>query len=283
MCNPVAFAIGGSALVGGVASSSAARSQASAARAAANAQERAADQATALQRDTANYAISQNAPLSRTQIDARVRQLLMAGWTREQAAQYAREAYAASYQTLPDSSAGVSGPQSRQRGGYRDGEGQWVEGLGEPTSTAPEYDASWIQNWNAADEIKKQPGYDFQYKTGQQALERSRAARGDWMSGDTGTALTQYGQDFASNYWDKMWNQYGSLWGGGSGSGESSQVAINFGNNAANNAINAGNARASSYQQAGQANANAAYGWANSITGAIGAYGNYKNWWGGRP
>jgi hypothetical protein len=45
--------------------------------------------------------------------------------------------------------------------------------------------------------ITSQPGYQFQFDQGLQALMRSQAAGGFYGSGNMGTALTQYGQQFA--------------------------------------------------------------------------------------
>lgn len=48
--------------------------------------------------------------------------------------------------------------------------------------------------------ITKDPGYQFQYDQGLQAVNRSMAAQGFLGSGNMGTALTKYGQDYATNY-----------------------------------------------------------------------------------
>lgn len=263
---PVATAVAavGAAAIGASASAKAAKK-------AANAQVTAANEATALERDTANYAISQSAPLSRSQAEARARQMLMSGIPADQVEQYLRDAYSASYQTLPDSSGGGG----RVGMGYTDGEGQWVDGDGAPGST-PSYDTSWVRSWSPQEWLRSTPGYEFNLKEGQRTLERSKAAGGDFFSGDTAMALTKFGQDYADGEWDDLWNQYGDLWGGGSGSKDGADVAINFGNNAASNTMAAGRARASGYQQAGNA-------WGNFWQGAAGIpmYGLGQGWWGG--
>lgn len=51
----------------------------------------------------------------------------------------------------------------------------------------------------------KDPGYEFRMAEGTKAVERSAAARGNLFSGATGKALTQYGQDFASNEYDRAY------------------------------------------------------------------------------
>ena len=59
-----------------------------------------------------------------------------------------------------------------------------------------------------ANDFTKDPGYDFRMQQGQQALERSAAARGGLQSGATLKALTRYGQDFASNEYNNAYNRF---------------------------------------------------------------------------
>ncbi len=60
--------------------------------------------------------------------------------------------------------------------------------------------ASQLQNLiNNPSQITSTPGYQFQFDQGQQAVQRSSAAGGFLNSGNEGTALTQYGQGFASS------------------------------------------------------------------------------------
>jgi hypothetical protein len=49
-----------------------------------------------------------------------------------------------------------------------------------------------------AELLAQDPGYQFRLEQGRQALEASAAARGGLLSGSTGQALAQYGQDLAS-------------------------------------------------------------------------------------
>lgn len=51
------------------------------------------------------------------------------------------------------------------------------------------------------------PGFQFRLQQGQQALERSAAAKGGLLSGGTGKALQQYGQDYASNEYSNVYNR----------------------------------------------------------------------------
>jgi len=116
----------------------------------------------------------------------------------------------------------------------------------------------------------KDPGYDFRMKQGQQAIERSAAARGGALGGGTLKALSNYGQDYASNEYNNAfsrWNtentqQYNRL-AGLAGVGQTA--------NAANQAAGQANLQTMAGAQMGAANANAAAGiaGANSISNAL--------------
>lgn len=275
----VAAAIVGSAVVGGVAASSAARSQASAARSAANAQTQAADQATQFQRDAANYSINASRPQTQAQSYLSGLRLAGLGVPTGQVNQYMSDAYSASLQNLPDGSSSGSGGGRLEF----DSEGQPINwnpsgNTNGPVSGAPQLG----EDFNFSDFYRSTPGYQSGLDAQQSALERRAAAGGDYFSGDLVTQSMRDASDYEDrNYWN-YWNNLGNAFtpGSTSGSDNASNVAINFGNSAATNATNAGNARATGYQQVGAANANAAYGWGNAITGAVGAWGGYNGWWG---
>lgn len=271
----VAAAMIGAAVVGGVASSSAGRSQASAARSAANAQTQAADQATALERETYYDQRALLTPSITAGASARAHQMLMQGYSPDEVKRYLASTSAAVNQPAAGSDA-RTGPFAN---GFQNGEGQWENYDGGQTIDAqPGEDYSWVDNY---DWQTSSPSYGFRFDEGQRALERSKAAGGDYFSGDTAMALQNYGQNAASQEFEADWRRLGDLAGDGTdATGTTVNVAGQFGQSAAANTINAGNARASGYQAVGQANANAAYGWANSINGAIGAWGGYNGWWG---
>lgn len=69
--------------------------------------------------------------------------------------------------------------------------------------------------------VEEDPGYKFQRDAGEQALVRSMAAKGFLGSGNLGTALVKYNQDFASNYLMTRENQLATLAG--------ANIAPNFG------------------------------------------------------
>lgn len=56
------------------------------------------------------------------------------------------------------------------------------------------------------------PGYQFRLDEGQKALERSASARGGVLNGGVLKAISRYGQDFASNEYDKAYGRnYGEF------------------------------------------------------------------------
>lgn len=134
-------------------------------------------------------------------------------------------------------------------------------------------------NTSPLDALRARPGYQFRLEEGLGARDASAASRGMLLSGAQQKAIERYGQDFASNEFDKEFNRLNALMGGG-------QVATNninaaagaYGNNATNALMNAGNARASGYINSGNAWANGMSGAANAIGQGVGMYGGYKGW-----
>jgi len=58
-----------------------------------------------------------------------------------------------------------------------------------------------IPKWTptTVEDMKADPGYQFRFQQGQEAVENSAAARGSLLGGNTLRALNEYGQGFASN------------------------------------------------------------------------------------
>lgn len=56
-------------------------------------------------------------------------------------------------------------------------------------------------------DFQADPGYGFRLNEGLKSLERSAAARGGLLSGGTGKALQQYGQDMASQEYQNAYNR----------------------------------------------------------------------------
>lgn len=124
-------------------------------------------------------------------------------------------------------------------------------------------DPYFQKNFSMSD-FNEDPGYQFRMQQGQQALEASAAARGGLMGGNFGTALTQYGQNFASNEYQNAYNRftnnqnqrYGrltTLAGMGQNATNSMGAASqNYANNAGNIMMNNGNAQAQAQLSGGQ-------------------------------
>lgn len=137
------------------------------------------------------------------------------------------------------------------------------------------------------------PGYQFRLSQGQKLLENSAAARGGLLSGGTGKALQQFGQDYASNEYGNVYNRalnqyniarqnqgdifnrYAAL----SGIGQTAQQNLGMlGNNAASNIGNTymmgANAIGNQLNNAAAARASGYVGSANALGGALGGLGN---------
>ena len=108
-------------------------------------------------------------------------------------------------------------------------------------------------------EFKEDPGYQFRLGQGEEAIDRASAASGGFFSGKHGKALVEYGQDFASNEYDKFMGRYykkldayGNLMGLGQASaarvGAAGQTAVGQSSGVQ---MGAAQARASSYVNKG--------------------------------
>jgi hypothetical protein len=138
------------------------------------------------------------------------------------------------------------------------------------------------------------PGYQARMALGQQAVERSAAARGGALGGAAGKELTQYGQTFGSNEYGNVYNRalgtyqtnFGNLQqlaglglnatntGVGAGNIAGSQTASNLyggGQAQAQNLMQGLGISADALTGAANARASGYVGQANAITGAIGS------------
>jgi len=143
-------------------------------------------------------------------------------------------------------------------------------------SATPSADfGKYARDFSMAD-YQADPGYAFRLQQGQQAIERSAAARGGLGGGRMAKDLTNYAQGAASQEYGNAYNRYQtnranqlnplqSLAGvGQTATGQMQTAAQNYGTNAGNNAMAAGNANASGY-----------IGQANAISGGVGQGLNY--------
>lgn len=140
----------------------------------------------------------------------------------------------------------------------------------------------YMRDFTLAD-FQKDPGYAFRMKEGEQALERSAAARGGLLSGGTGKALQRYGQDYASGEYSNAYNRFNndrtqrfnrlaSVAGvGQTATRDVASMGTQYGQSGQQVAGQIGE----NYVGAGNARAAAAVGGANAIGGAANSIGNY--------
>jgi len=130
-------------------------------------------------------------------------------------------------------------------------------------------------------EAEKMPGYQFQLEQGTNAIDQNAAATGSLLSGNTGKALTDYGQGLASTDYGNLYNQalqqymtnY-NVWNTDTSNQVNRlQTLANTGANSAANLGSQGQAAATNLgnQAVGQATAQASgtVGAANAITGGL--------------
>ena len=136
-------------------------------------------------------------------------------------------------------------------------------------------------------DFQQDPGYAWRLQQGQQAIERSAAARGGLGSGRMAKDLTNYAQGAASQEYGNAYNRFQtnranllnplqSLAGQAQSSANTlGGAAQNYGNVGSANLTNAGNAQASNLIAGGNANASGYMGTANAISGGVGQGLNY--------
>jgi hypothetical protein len=131
------------------------------------------------------------------------------------------------------------------------------------------------RNFTMAD-FQKDPGYQFRMDQGQQALERSAAAGGGLLSGGTGKALAQYGQDYASGEYSNAYNRFNNdqttRFNRLSALAGTGQTATNtLGTLGAQTASNIGE----NYLQAGNAKAAGYVNQGNAVNNGVSSLGNF--------
>lgn len=109
------------------------------------------------------------------------------------------------------------------------------------------------------------PDYQFRLNEGGRNLTNAFANTGNLDSGAAQRAMQRYSQDYAGNAFNDYVNRIASFAGmGQTVNSQNNALAQNYSNNVANNNLSAANARASAYQQQGQA-------WQQGLGGAAGA------------
>ena len=123
------------------------------------------------------------------------------------------------------------------------------------------------------------PGYQWRFQQGVDAVDRSAAASGRLNSGGTMKALTRYGQGFGSQEFQNVWNRQAGLAGvGQTANAANASAGQNFANGAGNAMFNHAQNRISGYNQIGNAQSNF---W-GGLHGSLNSYGNmFANLMGG--
>ena len=126
-------------------------------------------------------------------------------------------------------------------------------------------------------QFQQDPGYAFRLAEGQKALERSAAARGGLLSGATGGALQQYGQNLASQEYQNAFNRYQAERAARLGplqslAGVGQTAAQTLGGQAGAYGANMANLLGS----VGAARAAGNIGMANALAGGVSQYLNYQ-------
>lgn len=114
--------------------------------------------------------------------------------------------------------------------------------------------------------ITSNPDYQFGVREGTNALQNSAAARGGLMGGNFARGITQFGQDYGTNYLSRY--RSGLLDIGRMGAGAATGSGSLFGQQASNNTQGAGMI-GSSYQGIGQAQASGTVGGFNALSGSL--------------
>ena len=132
------------------------------------------------------------------------------------------------------------------------------------------------------EQAEQTPGYQFNLQQGTQAINENAAANGTLMSGNTGTALENYGQGLAQNAYQQTYNnalaQYqtnvaglqGAVNTGLSSTGQLSSANLGIAGNTANIDLTAAQQQAQQINNAAAAKASGYLGSNQAIEGMIG-------------
>ena len=139
-------------------------------------------------------------------------------------------------------------------------------------------------------DVENTPGYQFTLQQGTDAINRNAAANGTLLTGNTGKALTDYGENLAQTTYNQDYQNalstymanYNTLLGGTDvGLNSTSQLGSfgqNFSNTNANLAMQGSQAQAQQINNAAAARASgylgAAQGWSQVAGGVTGGFGN---------
>jgi hypothetical protein len=134
---------------------------------------------------------------------------------------------------------------------------------------------------NALANFQTSPGYNFRLNEGTKALDRSAASKGMLLSGAQTKAVTDYGQNTASNEWGNYINQLFQLSGLGASSAASTNAADTSAYGTGINALTQGQLGSAQLGAAAGQRAGAGIGNALSGIGNILGYGAGAGWFSG--
>ncbi len=142
-----------------------------------------------------------------------------------------------------------------------------------PGSTVSGKPASPIAPRTPEEIIKSDPGYNFRRQEGLDIREHSAAVRGGLLSGPGAERLERYGQDYASNEYQKLFGRLSTIAGYGQGAtGQAGQGVMGTGTRIGAAMGDQGYNTATSYEQRGNI-----YG-----DTARNVYQGVMDWWGSR-
>jgi len=143
---------------------------------------------------------------------------------------------------------------------------------------------SYAQPFSMAD-YQADPGYAFRVQQGQQAIDRSAAARAGLQSGAALKEAARFGQEMGSQEYGNAYNRFlqqrqlqlqalqGLAAPGSSAAIQAGQMGVDVGRNIANTMLAGGAAIGQGIEQAGQARASSYMGGQSALQGALGGIG----------
>jgi hypothetical protein len=159
---------------------------------------------------------------------------------------------------------------------------QELYGIG-GSPTAAGY-GSYAQPFGMAD-YQADPGYAFRVQQGQQAIDRSAAARAGLQSGAALKEAARFGQEMGSQEYGNAYNRFlqqrqlqlqalqGLASPGATMAAQGGQMGVDVGRNVANTMLAGGAALGQGIEQAGQARASSYMGGQSALQGALSGIG----------
>lgn len=97
----------------------------------------------------------------------------------------------------------IGSAANERRKGYDNALNEWRTRFAPYAGFGGNRVASWEKLLSDPSSVTSTPGYDFRLNQGREGLENSAISKGGLLSGNAMRGITQYGQDYASNEYDK--------------------------------------------------------------------------------